>query len=393
MQAKMDADATTTACNSVKRRRVQCPLCKETLCYSAYCQHQQTQSCVPSRTTVASDSQDPAFRDTDHEGQCDDACGFSEASYSFNEDSNCEDDCDSDESTNSEGDPAPEVWDDGSDSESAAVDNSGSNSAVASEQSALVNSMVHILSFLLLFFQLCYHVSDRGLHHVLSMISSIFCWMASLVPGNDTIKQIASSFPKSLYSLRKQIEVKGTFKKYCVCPACDSIYPLDEDNQVNRKCTFVPFPNHPQASFRSECGADLMKSIKVKNKYKMVPYKLFLYNSITSCLEKFASRPGFFESCEAWRKLNSVADGSFMTDVYDGKLWKEWKPFLDVPGNLLLMLNVDWFKPFKHTVYSVGVIYLVIQNLPRAVRFKPENIIIVGTIPGPHEPKLTVTYD
>lgn len=66
--------------------------------------------------------------------------------------------------------------------------------------------------------------------------------------------------------------------------------------------------------------------------------------------------------------------------------------YLVIPGKLLLMLNVDWFRPYKHTVYSVGVIYLVIQNLPRILRFKPE-IIIMGTIPGPHEPKLTInTY-
>ena len=77
-----------------------------------------------------------------------------------------------------------------------------------------------------------------------------------------------------------------------------------------------------------------------------------------------------------------------LTDVYDGRLWHEWttyndKPFLQMPGNLLLMLNVDWFQPFIHTQYSVGVIYLVIQNLPRAIRFKP---VIVSTIPGPKEP-------
>ena len=81
----------------------------------------------------------------------------------------------------------------------------------------------------------------------------------------------------------------------------------------------------------------------------------------------------------------------FLTDVYDGGLWKEWlvkdgTPFLEVPGNLLLMLNIDWFKPFVHTQYSVGVIYLVIQNLPRTVQFKPENVIIVSMIPGPSEP-------
>ncbi len=78
-----------------------------------------------------------------------------------------------------------------------------------------------------------------------------------------------------------------------------------------------------------------------------------------------------------------------MTDVYNGRLWRDWKDCVHIPGNLLLMLNIDWFRPHKHTTYSVGVLYLVVQNLPRTLRFKPENIIIVGTIPGPHEPKLT----
>lgn len=32
----------------VKRRRLQCPLCKETLSYSAFCRHQQTQNCITS---------------------------------------------------------------------------------------------------------------------------------------------------------------------------------------------------------------------------------------------------------------------------------------------------------------------------------------------------------
>ena len=44
-----------------------------------------------------------------------------------------------------------------------------------------------------------------------------------------------------------------------------------------------------------------------------------------------------------------------------------------------------------HTLeYSVGVIYLCLNNLPRSLRYKRENIIIVGIIPGPSEPKLTM---
>ena len=46
---------------------------------------------------------------------------------------------------------------------------------------------------------------------------------------------------------------------------------------------------------------------------------------------------------------------------------KEWYPIFGGTGNLLLMLNIDWFKPFEHMQYSIGVIYLVIQNLPRSV--------------------------
>ena len=41
---------------------------------------------------------------------------------------------------------------------------------------------------------------------------------------------------------------------------------------------------------------------------------------------------------------------------------------------------------FKHRKYSVGVIYVVLMNLPREIRFKRENVIIVGLIPGPKEP-------
>ena len=39
---------------------------------------------------------------------------------------------------------------------------------------------------------------------------------------------------------------------------------------------------------------------------------------------------------------------------------------------------------------SVGALYLCIANLPRSLRYKQENVILVGIIPGPTEPKLTI---
>ena len=51
------------------------------------------------------------------------------------------------------------------------------------------------------------------------------------------------------------------------------------------------------------------------------------------------------------------------------------------------MLNIDWFKPCKHTEYSIGAIYLTLMNLPRSIRFRQENVMLIGLLPGPREPK------
>ncbi len=93
--------------------------------------------------------------------------------------------------------------------------------------------------------------------------------------------------------------------------------------------------------------------------------------------------------CNKWKTRNLTDD--FLTDVYDGKLWKEYEyidqqPFLRDSLTLRFTLNVDWFQPYKVTTSSVGVIFLSILNLPHSVRNKRGNIILIGLIPGPCEP-------
>lgn len=87
-------------------------------------------------------------------------------------------------------------------------------------------------------------------------------------------------------------------------------------------------------------------------------------------------------------------DPGFMTDVYDGKIWKEFmttekSSFLNHRNNYAPMLNLDWFQPFEHVKYSIGVIYVVILNLPRQERFKLKNVLLIGVIPDlNHEPSV-----
>lgn len=89
-----------------------------------------------------------------------------------------------------------------------------------------------------------------------------------------------------------------------------------------------------------------------------------------------------------------MISSSGLSDVYDGNIWKEFQSadghgFLSSPNNYGLLLNIDWFKPFEHSTYSVGMIFLVL-NLPRSIRFRCENVILYGIMPGPSEPTLTV---
>jgi len=82
-------------------------------------------------------------------------------------------------------------------------------------------------------------------------------------------------------------------------------------------------------------------------------------------------------------------------DIYEGNLWREaldcdGNTYSDDPRNLGGLLNVDWFCPFDNVEHSVGVIYLALINLSRDIRFKPDNIIVIGIIPGPREPELVM---
>ena len=96
--------------------------------------------------------------------------------------------------------------------------------------------------------------------------------------------------------------------------------------------------------------------------------------------------------CEHWRNRKNNLPAGVLADIYEGCVWNEFlsvlgRPFLSQPNNLCLMLNIDWFNPYDETPYSAGVIYFVVQNLPRSERYKFENIILAGIIPGPREPK------
>lgn len=185
--------------------------------------------------------------------------------------------------------------------------------------------------------------------------------------------------------------------RHVVCSECLSLYDYEDCIEKHGR----------QITIRicSECEKvkkriPLLRQIITGNdNIKYYPYVVYPYISLVDSLKSLLSRPGFYSQCEQWRLtydfMNESSSTSVLSDFYDGKIWRDFlcfegKQFLAMKNSLAFMLNIDWFQPFKHRVYSVGVIYISIMNLPWSIRNKRENIIIVGLIPGPSEPSKNI---
>ena len=232
-----------------------------------------------------------------------------------------------------------------------------------------------VLSLLLTFFSVLFRVLGRA-------------------SSSDTIVQIVAAFPPSLYHLHKLVGYqKDSFIKYVTCPnpACSAIYMYkDCVHTVGTQKTSKRCSNSP-CGRRKKCCSTLLRTVELASGKKVLyPYRIFCYQSILHSLQELLKQSSFVSDCEEWRKQPHVF-GEYK-DVFDGQIWREFqiykgKPFLSSKHTFALMINIDWFQPFKHTQYSIGVVYLVVLNLPRHLRFRRENMILCGLIPGPHEPK------
>lgn len=195
----------------------------------------------------------------------------------------------------------------------------------------------------------------------------------------------------------RKLPYSHQFTRFVVCPKCWKIYHYGEcvvisgSQRSSQRCKHIRYPDHPQQSCRKECGHLLLKSVSmISGRNILYPHKVYCYKSLLSSIQELLLRPSFHQYCQYWKSRNT---SDKLSDVYDGNIWKEFltisgRPFLRCPNNLALMLNIDWFQPYKHTVTvsSVGAIYLTVMNLPREMRFKRTNVILVALIPGPSEP-------
>ena len=230
--------------------------------------------------------------------------------------------------------------------------------------------LVFVFAFLVLF-QL-HHISERAALVLVSFVTILVQSLTDVIPP----------IPETIGQLKAWIgfdSLTEGLRMHSACQECHAIYPIPGPNT----CT--------QTNFRTTCGAQLLKT-RLNGQRSQTPIKQYAYLPLEESLKRLFRRQDFESKIEEWRAVQYEI-GTF-TDVYDGMRWRALRdsnrvPFVNAPRSLMLTLNVDWFSPFEGT-YSLGAIYLIVNNLPRAERYKTENVILVGVMPGPKEPS---TYE
>ncbi|QRV79852.1 Transposase family tnp2 [Ceratobasidium sp. AG-Ba] len=216
---------------------------------------------------------------------------------------------------------------------------------------------------------------------------------------------------------RLGVNTDNIITTYTLCPKCSRRYSADyiattnNDVCLNDGCEGVLFTSRELAS-----GG--------RRRVSAVTYP---FTSPIAWIQHMLSRPGMAEllqnwrsdrhddhvfgapiSCEEWmrnldinRPLGDISDGWGWRSTYAGLERREDPEtglftdenavdppirFTSLPFGLSFSLNTDWFQATKEGNYSVGACYLVLNNLPRHLRFLQENIALCIVLPGPNEP-------
>ncbi|KAJ8315783.1 hypothetical protein KUTeg_007933, partial [Tegillarca granosa] len=246
-----------------------------------------------------------------------------------------------------------------------------------------LNDLMFWLLYFILYWQSVCHVSDNGIEWLLRFLFQFFN-ILSLKVNHGLLTEFIMIFPTSMYMLRKLMTLdRDNFERFVVCRECFTTYRLDDCfNEINgvrktKLCTHEYFKRNREYY----CNTPLLKEVLLKDgSIKLYPHKVYCFNSLINGLEHILQKQNLPDLMCHWKSWSNKTN--FLRDVYDGAVWRSFGDFFQGDRNLGLILNVDWIQPFKNrTDYSVGVIYFAILNLPRNIRYKFENVIVVGLIP------------
>ncbi|OBZ66279.1 hypothetical protein A0H81_13832 [Grifola frondosa] len=201
-------------------------------------------------------------------------------------------------------------------------------------------------------------------------------------------RHLLSRMCRDPQTLITAFNLEPSVKSYICCPECYALY--DDHSSTPTNCTYLATPTSVP------CNAKLWRNRNLLSTASRSPVRKYLHQSLKQWVGRLLSRPDISDYLD--KPLEDVC-GS-MKDIFDGEVLRSFlgpdgKHFLSAPPQelrLIFSLNVDGFNPFqmkegKQNGTSTAM-YMVCLNLPPHLRYLPENVYLVGVIPGPGKPSI-----
>ena len=128
-------------------------------------------------------------------------------------------------------------------------------------------------------------------------------------------------------------------------------------------------------------------------KVVFMPLMTYCYINLKTSMQHLLNNADFFTSCgKELTQDQTMYCTVWMMEEYGKNFWWVTAHCFSMNHKIIyaLLLNLDWFQPYKHLTYSVGVIYITVLNFPSHQRHLKCNTSLVAVLPRPHEPKGTV---
>ncbi|KAA1073203.1 hypothetical protein PGT21_050095 [Puccinia graminis f. sp. tritici] len=216
-----------------------------------------------------------------------------------------------------------------------------------------------------------------------------------------------SDLPQDTRTVIRNLSIDPDLEYLVCCPDCFAMYP--ETSATPNRCSHRLLPKEKKSSNPDEtddsvdngpmlCGAELFRHSGATRS----PIRKFAYQNLVHWLARLFCRKDIEEALEETAiKSRSPYDSSAeMFDIQDSQTWREFRgadgnQFTSDSGNVVFGMFMDGINPYgnrqagKHV--SVTFIVMICLSLPVSLRYRPENIFLVGIAPGPKEPSLEQT--
>ncbi|KDQ28554.1 hypothetical protein PLEOSDRAFT_1027583, partial [Pleurotus ostreatus PC15] len=250
---------------------------------------------------------------------------------------------------------------------------------------------VLICHVLVLIMHLTCKLPRRSTGVLLAGLRSVVATTLTACNGSEAdLQMILQGLPQDPRTVISAFDIDPRFDSYVMCPTCYHLLP--DQRPYPESCRFQDTPSDPV------CGANLLDKQRIGGKVICRPVRKYLQQDMKHWMARLLSRPGIEEIMD---NAPHVGDGGGkMKDIWDSPVMKNFmghdgRRFFLADGNqgrYAFGLCLDGFNPSGQTtaknVASSTGIYMVCLNLPPQMRFKPENMFLVGVIPGPGKPSL-----